>query len=300
MKAPSHKYQARKALEPFLALGVPRHGNSGDGMIHSLGTFRAYSGSLAQTSRWLRAFYGMDLCDLEEGLAIEYLQYRAESVGLKAIDLDRHAMQVVLGQPLPRIRPDNLRNDLACRSRTCTAEQFALMLDFLPAEAGGSVKLAREAGLRAAELLTLLPIGERGPSDRRWDGDRFLHSSLDRPEIFSVTGKGGLVRAVAIAGTTAAWLETRRLSLPARVTDRGIHLATHYDIWGGKRISSIWSETSNRVFGWSNGVHCLRHAFAKQRISELMAAGMEFGRAREVLAQELGHFDPRTTNYYLR
>jgi uncharacterized protein YoaH (UPF0181 family) len=41
-------------------------------------------------------------------------------------------------------------------------------------------------------------------------------------------------------------------------------------------------------------------AFTQRRVRELIALGFGFGRALEIVSQELGHFRPSITRAYLR
>src|SRR5690554_7395734 len=93
--------------------------------------------------------------------------------------------------------------------------------------------------------------------------------------MYTVHGKGGLVREVRIPNHLAERLEERRLETPERVTDRGIHYETRYDIAGGKNWSNSFSAASERTLGFSNGAHGLRHSYAQERMSELAEKGLE-------------------------
>ena len=118
-------------------------------------------------------------------------------------------------------------------------------------------------------------------------------------ERYTVKGKGGLIREVLIPFELAAQLEARRLETPQRLTDRGVHYTTHYDINGGNRWSSAFTNASKRVLNWSAGAHGLRHSYAQSRMKSLQPH-MPYPTALEVVSQEMGHFRPDITEVYLR
>ena len=66
-------------------------------------------------------------------------------------------------------------------------------------------------------------------------------------------GKGGLVREVLIPFQLARELESRRLTQPKVVTDRGIRYTSQYDISAGMYFSRIFSETSKKALQVVNG-----------------------------------------------
>lgn len=80
-------------------------------------------------------------------------------------------------------------------------------------------RIAYHAGLRAHELLTLMPACERQASGhRQWSADRFTGREGAR---YTVEGKGGLAREVMLPNRLADALEARRLDEPLQVIDRG-------------------------------------------------------------------------------
>ena len=105
--------------------------------------------------------------------------------------------------------------------------------------------------------------------------------------------------AVLLPHALAIRLEATRRDEPERITDRGIHYQSCYDIGGGQRWSNSVSAASERVLGWSTGAHGLRHAYAQERMSELQYT-LSRDRALETVSQEMGHFRPEITETYLR
>ena len=78
-----------------------------------------------------------------------------------------------------------------------------------------ATEIAYAAGLRGHELLTLRRVGERSASTHRtWLPQRF--EGRPGSVLYTVAGKGGLVREVALAGHLAERLEERRRRSPGR------------------------------------------------------------------------------------
>ncbi|MFM5075667.1 site-specific integrase, partial [Aeromonas hydrophila] len=117
--------------------------------------------------------------------------------------------------------------------------------------------------------------------------------------IYTVHGKGGLVREVLVPHALAERLEAVHLDAPQAITDRGIYYQSHYDTGGGQRWSNSVSAASERVLGWSTGAHGLRHSYAQERMAELQAS-LSRDAALTTVSQEMGHFRPEITETYLR
>jgi integrase len=291
----SAKAQAEHAVSQKIALGTGRHDHQNDGRIHSLGTARGYQQALKGFAEYLRQHRLGDLRSASEQEAGQYLAERAQLVGQKTLDLDRQAIQIHLGQRL-EIICSSKESTLSSRSYTpAQVERIA----HAQSEANSlPTRLAYHAGLRAHELLTLRPAGERAASGhRQWSAERFTGRDGDR---YTVVGKGGLVREVVLSRELATALEARRLEEPRLVIDRGVQYNQRYDIGGGRTWSQSFSAASKRELGFSNGGHGLRHSYAQERMNELQELGMNYDQAKGTVAQEVGHFDKETTEAYLR
>jgi integrase len=154
-------------------------------------------------------------------------------------------------------------------------------------------------GLRAVEMLTIRPVAEQPASTHRaWSQERFY----GREEFarYTVIGKGGLIREVALPPTLAEKLEAQRRDTPVTRMDRSIQLQSHYNLPGGQRLTSAWSKASKFELGWSTGIHGLRHNYAQQRMKELQSRGFYYSDALAIISQEMGHFRPDITEVYLR
>lgn len=163
-----------------------------------------------------------------------------------------------------------------------------------------AVLIARDAGLRAKEIITLRRVGE-GQSEttqRDWRSDR--HIFKGESISYLVTGKGGLVRTVKIRPELAERLEKLRLENPKSISDRGVNYTQYYDLTGGQKLSAIFTKASNTTLGYSNGVHGLRHSYAHRRMDFLLSRGISFNNAKHITSQEMGHMRMKITDTYLR
>ena len=287
--------QAEHAVARKLALGTGRHDHRNDGRIHSLGTARGYGQALKGFADYLREHRLGDLPGATDQEARQYLAERSHRVGQKTLDLDRQAIQMHLGLRLEVVRSDR---ESALSTRSYTPAQVARIASAQSEANGLATRLAYHAGLRAHELLTLRPAGERSASGhRQWSADRFAGREGVR---YTVVGKGGLVREVLLTRELAAAVEARRLEEPRLVVDRGVQYVQCYTIGGGRSWSQSFSSASRRELGFSNGGHGLRHSYVQERMDELQRRGMAYEQARATVAQEVGHFAGETTEAYMR
>ena len=295
----SPEKQASKAVTRVLSLTL-RHDTPKDGKIHSIGTARAYQQALTQVAHWLLeqgVREGLD--SLKPAQAQAYLQERAETVGQKTLDLDRQALQVLPNiDKLARVHSELERPGLANQGRAYTAEQVRMVAEAQTARNALATEIAHAAGLRAHELYNLRPADERPPSTHRdWSATRF---NGREGILYTVEGKGGLVREVLIPRELAERLEARRLDTPQRIIDRGVHYTTHYNLGAGKAWSQSFTTASERALGWSTGAQGLRHSYVPERMNELQERGMTYHAALGTVSQELGHFREDITEVYLR
>lgn len=287
--------QAAHAVRQLSAIGEARHTNRDDGKIHSLGTARGYEQALKSLAVYLQETRQGDLSTVSREIAITYLELRAEEVQQKTLDQDRQAIQAVIGEHLPRIRSE-LPTILT--TRAYTPAQIQAIAAAQSEKNSLATLIAAAAGLRAHELLNLKPAKERSASTHReWSANRFAGR---KGHIYTVVGKGGLIREVLIPKELAERLEARRLAHAINITDRGIHYKQTYDLAGGQKWSQSFSAASSRALGWSQGGHGCRHSYAQQRVAELQERGYSFDSAKATVSQELGHFRPDVIDVYLR
>ncbi|MCX2768990.1 site-specific integrase [Pseudoalteromonas sp. B530] len=236
--------------------------------IRSLGTARNYEQALKTVASWSKdiGINGIQSLSIEQ--ARIYLDYRAEIVGQKALDMERQAIQAMM-QLNGKLQPkETLYRVKSCleeikRSRAYTTDQARAISHRQTAKHQLATQIAYAAGLRAHELLTLAKASDRGP-DKRPTLDSKWHGRSG--ELYTVQGKGGLIRHVLIPTTLANKLEQQRIAQPITVVDRKINYLQRYDIAGGKKWSDSFSKASNRALLFSTGAHGLRHSYAQERM----------------------------------
>lgn len=229
-----------------------------DNVIRSVGTARNYQSALTRVAEWVKGERIPDgLRGLTHEQALHYLEQRAQQVGQSALSMERQAIQAMFqhvtghlleGQTLRVIKSEL---DEALRSRAYTGDQVGLVSKAQQERNAFSTELAYAAGLRAHELLTLRRADERAPDPRPAHSDKFLgrHGVL-----YTVHGKGGLVRHVVIPTRLADQLETLRFDVARLVIDRGIHYQQSYNLAGGQSWSSSYSAASTRALVSVHGI----------------------------------------------
>lgn len=288
------KAQAERAVKEMLRIGDARHTNKQDQKIHSLGTKRNTIQALTRVAEWIKENRFGDLKSLTSERAIQYLEERSEEVGQKTLNQERQAIQKLLQAPLPVIKSEL---EAVQKSRAYTQRQVYLIAEAQQEQNKLSTYIAYAAGLRAHELLTLRPKEERSASSHRtWLADRFIGRT---GKVYTVAGKGGLIREVLIPNDLAVQLESKRLTTPKIIIDREIQYKQYYNINGGVTWSSSFSAASKRVLIWSNGAHGLRHSYAQERMDELLKKGFYFENALGIVSQAMGHFRSKITRVYL-
>jgi integrase len=206
-----------------------RHDHRNDGRIHSVGTARGYAQALKGFAEYLQHHRLGDLGTATGNEARQYLADRSVLVGQKTLDLDRQALQMHLGVQLEVVSSER---QAVLSTRSYTSSQVERIAAAQSERNSLATRIAYDAGLRAHELLTLRPAGERPPSNhRQWSEARFTGRV---GATYTVEGKGGLVREVMLSPHLANRLEGQRLAEPRQVTDRGIHYTQHYDLGGGR------------------------------------------------------------------
>lgn len=210
--------QAERAVARVLAIGTPRHGNRDDGRIHSLRTAANYKQALTNYAEWRSERQmkgGIDHTTRDQ--ALQYLRDRAAVVGQKQLDLDRQALRVLpnlRGVEIERIKTEVTRIGLADVSRAYTEAQVTIIAGHQAPHNALATEIAHAAGLRAHELLTLQPAADRpASSHREWSPDRLVGRD---GSLYTVQGKGGLIREVLLPHDLADRLEATRLAAPRR------------------------------------------------------------------------------------
>lgn len=273
-----------------------------DNVIESVGTARNYEQALNRVAEYIQAEKLGSLREMTKEMAYTYLEIRGQDVGQKTLDMERQAIQCMMQNVTGKMSTTeklsviDSEKQQSLLGRAYTPEQVEAIAANQTERNALATELAHAAGLRAHELNTLQRIEERAPSPNRpTHENKFTGREGER---YTVHGKGNLVREVVIPSELAARLEERRLDTPQKLTDRGIHYESRYDINGGNKWSSSFNHSSNKVLGWSTGAHGLRHSYAQERMEQLKQFG--YRDALIIVSQELGHFRESITEVYLR
>jgi len=265
-------------------------------MITSLGTKRIVAQCVKNYVDW-RIYNNLPPEQQDNRVQlVAYLSERAEFVRQATLNQNRNALMIAFGIKLPALRA---LVDTVLSRRSYTNSEVERVIQYQTPKNCLATLISLYAGVRAHELATLRRIDELPPSSHReWDAQLFF--GLEGVAHYVVAGKGGLRRRVAIPTTLVNVLEPRRLTLPQRVTDRGIYYQRCYDLGFGQAFSQSFSAASKKALGFSHGAHGLRHSYAKNRTRTLRALGLPQETAQRIVSQELGHFRPDITLAYYR
>ena len=302
---PRHRFRSKPTDPKKQAAGIVKRLQGG--RIRSIGTARNYQERLAQ----IAARLDVALTALTPERAVAYLRDRAAQVGQKTLDMERQAIQAMMvhvtrqlppGATLPVIKSAEPHRP---KPRAYSPAQVRAVAARQDARNALATEIVHASGIRAHELLTLARPDEQPPDDRRGrshltgtaaEGMKFAGRD---GVVYTVAGKGGLVREVLLPHDLAERLEKRRLDAPAPVSDRGVRYLQRYDVGGGQAFSASFSRASAEALGKSKGAHGLRHGFAQARMRELMHHA-EHRLALAIVSEEMGHFRTVVTQTYLR
>ena len=302
---PRHRFRSRPGDPGKQAAAIVKRLQGG--RIRSVGTARNYQQRLVQIAVRL----DVSLTALTPEGAAAYLQRRAAEVGQKTLDMERQAMQAMMvdvtgrmapGQTLPVVKSATPQQP---KPRAYSPAQVRAIVARQDHRNALATAIAYASGIRAHELLTLGRADEQPPDDRRGQS-RLTGTAAQGMKfagrdgvVYTVVGKGGLVREVLLPHRLAERLEKRRLDAPERIVDRGVRYLQRYDIGGGHAFSASFSRASVEALGKSRGAHGMRHAYAQQRMRELMHHA-EHRLALAIVSEELGHLRPDVVHVYLR
>lgn len=276
---------------------VKRNKNELPNSIHSIGTEKLYISAISSFLSW-RSDIGLSITGpFLKNEKEEFLYAINEIYEQKQIDTFRQALELVFQEKLTRVKSEIQTNFLP---RSYKLEQIEEIIKHQSNPNFLATCICYFSGVRDHELFTLQRIEERKPSENRpWLPNLFY--GMGDYKIYTVKGKGGLIRQVAIPIILSEQLEICRLSEPMKVLDRGIFYDPVYAIGGGQAFSQSFCESSKKSLGFSNGSHGLRHSYAKNRMKTLKSTG-EFSSEEclKIVSEELGHFRPEITLTYLR
>lgn len=292
----SPKAQAAHAVSDKLALGQSRHAHKNDDekRIFSLGTARNHESALAGFARFIQEQRAGDLSTATKALGNEYLINRSATVGQKALDLDRQAISMHLGEKMERVQSDMVAEK---NGRAYAPEQLAAIREHMTSRNALAVELCEKCGLRAHELAALRPAADQPRSAHR-DWHPQLHQGREGV-LFSTRGKGGLVRELMVPTEMARRLDQFKIDPQIRI-DRGIRYTQHYNVGSGQALSQAFSRASKLALGFSNGLHGTRHTFCQRELERLQASGHSRSEAKTLVSQLVGHFRSTIVDVYLR
>jgi len=289
---------ARGVVASVTQHGLPRAliGKTGNVKIAGVGTERITRGCVIIFIKWLRAERGKDWAEHDSSDVQAYLEMRAEVVVQATLDADRLSLQRVHSFEIPFI-VSKLPTQIV--PRAYLSIHVSALCKFSDGDLSLCVAIAADAGLRAAEFLTIATIDVFDEDVRPWHGARFK-GRTEPFEIFCVIGKGGQARRVAIAKHLAIRLHKKRLRCPRKFKDREVEGLQYFDLLGGQLLSHNFSQLSLSLLRFSTGFHGLRHHFVQRRMLELQVAGLAWKDALQVVANETGHHSVTNTKKYLR
>lgn len=271
--------------------------NHAQGKYKTLQSIRSSKDTSYALAKIAEALQVQRIKHITHDMAKQYLnQKRDNYTSQKSLDRDRKALSIALQLDIPRLRAIS---EQTLSTRAYSSGQISKITQAMTERNALAVKIAHNAGLRAHELITIKRIDEgQKTNSRSWAEDRFTGREGER---YLVTGKGGLIREVLVSKELSNQLESRRLSAPRTRTDRGVNYLQRYDIGGGNALSASFTRASNRALSFSHGLHGVRHRYAQERIDEIkFRFKVDHQIARDIVAQELGHFRGDITEVYLR
>ena len=299
------KQSMKEQVEAFISskttLNQPKNNNT----LSSIRTASEYKRDLIRAAESIQKEHDIKrLSEITPSMALEHLEQRADIIGQKALDNERLSLQM-LNQPgyamenykIERMKAEGGHTKYP-GTRAYTKDQIELITQHQQQHNSLSTQIAYAAGLRQHELYTLnKPNEQPASSHRKWRTDRFQGRS---GVIYTVKGKGGLIREVILPKHLAEQLEQRRYDIPVKARDREVNYLKHYNIGAGQAWAKSFREAAKRGYGSHKGAHGVRHSYAQQRMADLRAERFPYKQALAIVSQELGHFRPEITEVYLR
>jgi len=291
-----NKSKAWRLIQRVDGIGHSREYCKKYGLISSLNTKRNYHSCITLYLQW-RNENGLSQNEQDKlsDLA-NFMDELTEVFTQKRIDDYRAALSITFKKKLPYFKSEIASN---LSSRNYYLSEVLLIIENLQEKNAISILLCFFMGVRAHELCALRRLDEAKKSkSRKWSDDRFL--GMSNYQIYLVTGKGGLVREVAIPNQLSIVIERTRFDFPKIVYDRGIKYESFYRLGYGKALSESFSRASQKILNWSTGLHGLRHTYAQGRMFKLINLSVNYEIALKIVSEELGHFRPNITLCYLR
>ena len=300
---PRHRFRSRPTDPKKQAAGIVKRLQNT--RIKSVGTARNYQERLVQ----IAARIDVALTALTPERAVVYLKGRSAEVGQKTLDMERQAIQAMMVNVTGQLPPGATLSVVKSaephrpRPRAYSPAQVRAVAARQDRRNALATEIVHASGIRAHELLTLGLPDEQLPDDRR-ERSHLTGTAVEGMKfagrdgvVYTVVGKGGLVREVLLPHRLAERLEERRLDAPAPVVDRGVRYVQRYDVGGGQAFSASFSRASMEALGKSRGAHGMRYRYAQERMRELMRHA-EYHLALAIVSEEMGHLRPGITRLY--
>jgi integrase len=290
----THRRHAFAIAMQLTQLG-PKEVETGRRCIRSIRSQHIFANCLAMFARFLEVNRAGNLKRFPPDAMAAYLFTRSQRVGAAQLLSDYWALELWTGEKLPKFtsaRPQCLK------PRAYTAEQIAAIAAHQTEPYAFSTWLAAAIGLRGMELITIAPLSAQ-PRDPR-PIPPYLHAHMPPGELYSVYGKGGLIRTVLVPMPFVGTLEARLRPTPIRVRHERSDLTSYYDIPGGKRWAASFTQACRRTFNKTAGAHGLRHTYTQDRIDVLLGHSIPDRVARKAVSVEIGHFRLDVIDIYLR
>lgn len=303
------KYAMREQAEKYIAARANRGKSKASGAIlRSDRTVQRYQGDLGRAAEFVQQKYGITrLKDITHEQAQGYLDHRLkEKIRIRTVHGYAKALELLplVGKlTLPSRTTDP--NDKPKGTRAYTLEQINEIhknLPFLAVKLAARVVL--ESGCRSQDLASMCLLSDRPLKNARLgklDPDRFTGREGWVNMLF--IGKGGHEYISTLSPETAREVANFRLYEPRDFRERGqenVVTKQYYDLPAGEYLSKIWTAASKRTFGFSRGVHGLRHTFAQQRVRAMQDLGMTWDKALVCVSQQMGHYRAEQVLTYMR
>lgn len=246
--------------------------------------------------------YAGNITKAPESIFVDYLEMRSNSIAQQTLNKEASLINSITGYAIKAPPSKVKQSKYTHETRAYEPEQIDLIIQACDdPKLRLCIEICLNSGCRTSELLTLRRLDERKPSSHRdWSPDLFLGRKNDFV-IYTVKGKGQLVRQIAIDIDLAQELEQYRLENPKKIYGSSIAYYSYYDIPAGHELSKGFSIASFKALGFSHGAHGLRHTYTQERYNEMKLVNKVKSdkMAREILSQELGHFRPSILKIYL-
>lgn len=302
------KYSMREQAEKYISARANRGQSKASGAIlRSDRTVQRYQGDLGRAAEYIQQKYGLTrLKDITKTQAQEYLDQRLkEKIGVRTVQGYAKALELLplvskLTLPSHTTDPKDERK----KSRAYTLEQIKeIQKNMSLLSTRLATQVIVESGCRVQDLASMCLASERPLKNARLTKlhpDRFAGRE-DWVKVLFI-GKGGHEYISTISPELANQVAKFRLYEPRDFRERGqenVVSKQYYDMPAGWRLSLIWTEASKRTFGFSRGIHGLRHSFAQERVGAMQKLDMTWDKILECVSQQMGHYRPEQVEVYL-